>query len=116
MLYEECALNVEDEQRRLGFDEVGEGSEKGAAEPEPDPAQEDRPVVSNAGEPNIFGQGLPGPGHRAPWFSFRGRIPCPLRGDASGQPLVRTFGVTYLVKRPNPTTAKRSSRPTPRST
>ena len=49
MLDEEGALVVKDEQRRFGFDEVGEGPKQGAADVEADPAQEDGPVVSNAG-------------------------------------------------------------------
>ena len=89
---------VEDQQRRFGFNEVGEGSEQGAADVETDPTHEDGPVVTNASHPNTVGQGLRGPGRRAGWFDFRGRIPGLLRGDPPGQPLVRTFGVIYLVE------------------
>ena len=89
---------VEDQQRRSGFNEVGESAEQGAADVETDPTQEDRPVVSNASHPNTVGQGLHGPRRRAGWFDFRCRLLCLLRGDPAGQPLVGTFGVIDLIE------------------
>ena len=51
---------VEDQQRRFGFDEVGESTEKGAADVEAGPPHEDGPIVLNASHPNTVGQGLRG--------------------------------------------------------
>ena len=89
---------VEVQQRSFGFDEVGEGAEKGAADVEADPAHEDGPVISNASHPNTVGQGRRGLRGRARRFDFRGRIPRLSRDDPSGQPLVRTFGVMDLIE------------------
>ena len=89
---------VEDQQRRFGFDEVGESAEKCAADVETGPTHEDGLVVSNADHPNTVGQGRRGLGRRAGWFDFRGRIPGLLRGDPARQALVRTLGVIYLIE------------------
>ena len=98
MLDQESALVVEDQQRRFGFNEVGESAEQGADDVEAGPTHEDGPVVSNASHPNTVGQGLRGPRRRAGWFDFRCRLPCLLRGDPARQPLVGTFGVIDLIE------------------
>jgi len=98
VLDEEGAPVVEDQQRRFGFDEVGESAEKCAADVETGPTHEDGPIVSYAGHPNTVGHGRRALGRRAGWFDFRGRIPGLLRGDPARQALVRTLGVIYLIE------------------
>ena len=65
---------------------------------ETDPPHENGSVVKNASHPNTVGQGRSGPRGRARWFNFRRRVPSPLRGDPSGQLLMRTFGVVDLIE------------------
>jgi len=68
VLDEKGALVVEDQQRGFFFDEVGEGSEEGAADVEADPPHENGP--------NTVVQRRGGPGRRARWFTFRSCFPC----------------------------------------
>jgi hypothetical protein len=61
VLDEQGALVIEDHQRSVCLDEVGEGSEQGAADVEADPPNEDGPVIPDPGPPNTVGQGRCGP-------------------------------------------------------
>jgi hypothetical protein len=102
VLDEEGALVVEDDQRRFGFDEVGAVAEQGSADVETGPASIDGPSVAAARHPDPFRGGHERRTRgRSRWGDDRGRVPCLLRGDPSGQAVVRPLRVVDDVERIN---------------